>query len=149
MIKSYYCVKSALIGLATIPLLVGFYPMPISPDVEIIEPEPPPAIVEQIEIPNKKHLGEFQITAYCPCEKCCGPWADGIVYTGGYATENQTIAVDPDVIPLGSTVEINGQQYIAEDIGGAIQNKRIDVFFTSHDAALVYGIQNHDVYLIE
>ena len=50
-------------------------------------------------------LGEFKLTAYCPCMKCCGK-TDGITATGTTATEGRTIAVDPRVIPYGSTVTI-------------------------------------------
>ena len=45
-------------------------------------------------------LGEFTLTAYCPCMKCCGK-TDGITSTGTTATEGRTIAVDPLVIPYG------------------------------------------------
>lgn len=109
--------------------------------------KPEPVIVETV--PEKECLGSFEVTGYCPCDRCCGAWADGIVYTGGYATEGQTIAVDPDVIPLGSVVEINGWQYIAEDIGGAIKGNKIDLFFCSHTDALNYGVQQHEVYLVK
>ena len=94
-------------------------------------------------------LGEYRITAYCPCEKCCGAWADGITYTGTEATEGRTIAVDPDVIPLGSIVEINGVEYVAEDVGGAIKGDRIDLYFNSHQDALEWGVQYLDIFLIE
>lgn len=105
---------------------------------ELIETEPEP-----------ESLGEFKLTAYCPCEKCCGEWADGITYTGTVATAGRTVAVDPSVIPLGSTVRINGHDYIAEDIGGAIKENRIDVFFDSHQAALQFGVQYADVAIIQ
>lgn len=115
---------------------------------EPVEPaELEPVIVEAV--PEKEYLGVFSCTAYCPCSQCCGAWADGIVFTGGQATEGQTIAVDPEVIPLGSMVEINGWQYIAEDIGGGINGKEIDLFFCSHEDALEWGRQNHEVYLVK
>jgi 3D (Asp-Asp-Asp) domain-containing protein len=95
--------------------------------------------------PELEELGTFKLTAYCACPKCCGKWADGITYTGTKATEGRTIAVDPKVIPLGSTVYIDGVPYIAEDIGGAIKENRIDVFFSSHEAALQFGVQHADV----
>lgn len=117
-----------------------------APEVaQVVEVVPETPEITETKIP----LGEFTVTAYCPCEKCCGAWADGIVYTGGYATENQTIAVDPDVIPLGSVVEFNGNRYIAEDIGGAIKNNKIDLFMLDHQDALNWGVQKHEVYLIE
>lgn len=73
-------------------------------------------------------LEDVLLTAYCPNSCCCDEWSDGITYTGTSAQEGVTIAVDPDVIPLGAWVEINGNQYHAEDIGGAIKGNRIDVF---------------------
>lgn len=98
---------------------------------------------------EKVSLGAFKVTAYCPCVKCCDEWADGITYTGVKATEGRTIAVDPSVIPLGSVLEIDGKQYVAEDIGGAIKGKRIELYFDSHADALEWGVKTHDVYLVD
>lgn len=103
------------------------------------------AVVE----PEPKSLGDFKLTAYCPCEKCCGEWADGITYMGTVATAGRTVAVDPSVIPLGSIVRINGHDYIAEDIGGAIKQNRVDIFFDTHQEALQFGVQYADVAIIE
>ncbi len=100
-------------------------------------------------LPDPEPIGTFEITAYCPCEICCGALADGITYTGGYAEEGRTIAVDPDIIPLGTVVEIDGHRYIAEDIGGGIDGREIDLFFCSHEDALEWGRQNHEVYLVK
>ena len=97
---------------------------------------------------EKISLGEYVVTAYCPCPACCGEWADGLTYTETVATEGRTIAVDPDVIPLGSKVDINGYEYIAEDIGGAIKGNRIDMFFEKHEDALNFGKQYHEIFLI-
>lgn len=90
-------------------------------------------------------LGEFAIVAYCPCEECCGKWAlnrpDGIVYTasGEEAVPGVTVAVDPDIIPLGSKVYIDGLGwYIAHDTG-AFSGQVIDVYFEDHDAASEFG----------
>ena len=105
-------------------------------------------IVEETTVESKKSLGVFKITAYCPCSKCCGKWADGITSTGVTATEGRTIAVDPSVIPYGSIIEINGNRYVAEDCGGAIKNNRIDLYFDSHEDALEWGVQNIEVYLV-
>ena len=97
--------------------------------------------------------GEFKLTAYCPCMKCCGK-TDGITSTGTLAAEGRTIAVDPRVIPYGSTVTIYYEDgtvhtYTAEDCGGAIKENRIDVFFSSHDAARAFGVQSAMVYVEE
>lgn len=82
---------------------------------------------------------QFTAYAYCACTKCCGKWARGITARGTTATEGRTIAVDPDVIPLGTHVYVNGREYIAEDTGSGINDRTIDVFFESHQAALQWG----------
>lgn len=96
--------------------------------------------------PEYEYMGEFTVTAYCPCEKCCGPWADGITAMGTTA-EPGVIAVDKNVIPLGSMVLIDGQEYRAEDTGGAIRGNRIDIYCESHNTALEYGVQHHEVWV--
>ena len=83
-------------------------------------------------MPSTKSMGEFKVTAYCSCEKCCGEWAmnrpDGIVYgsSGEELIPGYSIAVDPKVIPYGTEVIIGGNRYIAHDTGGAIKGNRID-----------------------
>lgn len=102
--------------------------------------------IEMVEVKVEEwvSLGEFTITAYCPCEKCCGK-CDGITKTGTIATQGRTIAVDPNVIEYGTTVMIDGNEYVAEDCGGAIKGNHIDVYFDSHDEALEFGIQKAEV----
>lgn len=51
--------------------------------------------------------------------------------TGAIAKEGKTIAVDPSVIPYGSTVLIDGKEYLAQDCGGDIKGNKIDVFVES------------------
>lgn len=97
---------------------------------------------------ERTYLGEFRISAYCPCDVCCPGTSDGITYSETVATEGRTISVDPDVIPLGSIVEIGGKTYVAEDIGGAIDENRADIYFDSHAEARKWGVQYHDLYII-
>lgn len=125
---------------------------------EIIKPAA--AYAQEIEEPAEPEpvsLGEFKITYYCSCPVCCGVWAESrpvdelgqeIVLTasGARAEAGKTIAVDPEVIPLGSTVIINGQEYIAQDTGGAIQGQRIDIYCSSHEEALNLGVITAEVY---
>lgn len=111
---------------------------------EVIEsPEPTPTLFE---------LGEFKLTAYCACKRCCGKGPNdpyyGITATGTTATAGRTIAVDPSVIPYGTEVVINGHTYIAEDCGGAIKENRIDIYFETHEDALNFGVQYATVYII-
>ena len=94
------------------------------------------------------YVGEFTLTAYCPCEKCCGKWADGLTATGIQAGPG-VVAVDPDVIKLGSTVIIDGQQYLAADTGSGVDGMRIDVCTDSHEAAAAFGVQTAGVWVID
>lgn len=125
-----------------------------NPPIEITEPivtESSPEVTDPVateESTGMINLGTYKLTAYCPCSKCCGQWADGITSTGVYAQANHTIAVDPRVIPYGSKVMINGHIYTAEDCGGSIKGNRIDIYFNSHSEALRFGIQYATVYLI-
>ena len=92
---------------------------------------------------------EFEAAAYCACPKCCGKWADGITASGTKATAKRTIAVDSNLIPLGSKVEIEGLgTYIAEDTGSAIKGKIIDIYFDTHEEALKFGRQKVNIRII-
>ena len=90
-------------------------------------------------------IGEFVITAYCPCASCCGK-STGITASGVVAKENHTIAADTSVLPFGTEVIINGEKYVVEDTGGAIKSNRIDMFFNTHSEALNYGNKKEKVY---
>lgn len=92
-------------------------------------------------------MGEFRLTAYCACKKCCGSSADGITATGTVPVQGRTIAVDEDVIPYGSEVVINGHTYTAEDCGGGIIGREIDIYFDNHEEALEFGVQYSPVLL--
>lgn len=93
-------------------------------------------------------LGQFKITAYCNCSKCCGKWAGGPTASGAMPKAGRTIAVDPKVIPLGSKVIIDGHTYIAEDTGGAIKGNKIDLYCSSHAEALSWGVKYKNVSII-
>lgn len=93
---------------------------------------------------NWHYIEDCTLTAYCACAECCGK-SDGITASGTHVQEGVTIAVDPDVIPIGAWVEINGHQYHAEDIGGGVCGNHIDIYFDSHTAACDFGRQVESV----
>lgn len=60
----------------------------------------------------------------------------------------RVIAVDPSVIPIGSTVTIEGYgTYTAADTGGDIKGTRIDMHFSSVEEALSFGRRSVQVTL--
>ena len=103
---------------------------------------------------GKAHIIEdCTVTHYDCCVACCGK-DDGITASGVQATPGVTVAVDPDVIPLGSDVlvdygdgEIN--YYRADDVGGAIKGNHIDMCVNSHEEALRLGCRTATVYWVE
>lgn len=107
-------------------------------------------INEEVKKESKVYLGNFKITHYCACTKCCGPNAQGITASGKRVEANKTIAVDPSVIKLGSKVYIDGYGYMeAQDTGSAIKGNIIDVYVDDHQDALRMGVQYKDVFLIK
>lgn len=90
------------------------------------------------ELKNWKSI-KVLATAYCPCKKCCGKYADGITAIGKKAS-TKGIAVDKKIIPLRSMVQVPGYGTVmADDVGGAIKKKHIDIRFNSHQEALNWG----------
>ena len=103
-----------------------------------------------------KTLGEFKITAYCSCVRCCSIWAKNrpldengkeIVYTasGERAEAGKTIAVDTSVIPFGTEVRIGDTVYTAQDTGSAVKGNVIDIYFDSHEDAVKHGAKYLEV----
>ncbi|MBA2176679.1 LysM peptidoglycan-binding domain-containing protein [Halobacillus locisalis] len=85
-------------------------------------------------------------TAYCT--GCSGVTATGIDLRAN--PDRKVIAVDPNVIPLGTEVYVEGYgRAVAGDIGGAIQGNRIDVFMPSRSDALNFGRQNVEVTILD
>ena len=93
-----------------------------------------------------EYLGEFTVTAYCPCEDCCGRWADGVTASGLPAGPG-IVAVDRSVIPLGSTVVIDGQRYLAADTG--VTGNRVDICMTSHEDTVAHGVRTAEVWVVK
>lgn len=97
---------------------------------------------------SKIFIGNFKITAYCPCKSCSGPWGNSTA-TGVKAKSNHTIAVDPKVVPYGTKILVGDIVYTAEDCGGAVKGNIIDIYFETHEEVNEFGRKWTDVYIIE
>lgn len=92
------------------------------------------------------------VTYYC-CElrpHICGT-GSGITASGAPVQAGVSCAVDPGLIPLGSTVWVDygdGElhEYIAQDVGAWIVGGHIDLAVATHDEALQLGRQTATVY---
>jgi|GEM_PF-386346 len=87
-------------------------------------------------------------TAYTAfCSGCSGTTATGINLRTN--PDAKVVAVDPDVIPLGTKLYIDGYGYaVAGDTGGAIHGKRIDLFMPDRTDALQWGRQTVKVNIL-
>ena len=75
--------------------------------------------------------------------------AYGITRSGQKVAEGRTIAVDPRVIPLGTWLYIKDVGLRrAEDTGGKIKGNRLDIYMESLQEALVFGVQDVEVYVL-
>ena len=98
-----------------------------------------------------REILDFQATAYY----CPNPELWNITFTG---TEVQvgTVAVDPNFIPLGTKMYIvsaDGEYVygyaIAEDTGGAIKGKIVDLYFNTYDECITFGRRDVKIYILD
>lgn len=112
----------------------------------VIDKHTKKAIEDQPSVPTKylKKMN-FEATAYSSSDPGCGEYTrNGNKLRRGY------IAVDPDIIPLGTEVYIEGYGYaIADDTGGAIKGHIIDVAMDTHQEAIQFGRQKVVLYILK
>lgn len=89
------------------------------------------------------YLGNFTLTAYCNCAKCCGT-AGNLTASGTVPAAGRTVAMAG--VPFGTKLLINGNVYTVEDLGTPYGH--VDIFFSSHSDALAFGLQTAEVYQV-
>ncbi|MBR1647835.1 MAG: 3D domain-containing protein [Selenomonadaceae bacterium] len=116
--------------------------------IEEVQPveEIPENVIETSRglVPYTQMYG-MEATAYLPTDGS----PEGITAMGIPATYG-IVAVDPDVIPLGSRVYIPGYgEALAADTGGAIYGYRIDLCMESYNEAMEFGRRNVTVFVLK
>ncbi|WP_163102675.1 3D domain-containing protein [Peribacillus alkalitolerans] len=113
--------------------------------------EPAASTTAETAVKEEKVVKEVTVTATAytaDCEGCIGITKTGVDLKAN--PDKKVIAVDPKVIPLGSKVYVEGYGYAtAEDTGGAIKGKRVDLFIPSEDAALAWGKRQVEVKILD
>ena len=109
----------------------------------------------------------MEVTAYCPCGKCCGWHRNffgtpiynsgplkgkvkkvGITADGTKAAKG-TIAADISRYPYGTYMYVPGYGWgVVHDVGSDIKGNHIDVFFPKHQQALNWGRQQLPVKVV-
>jgi len=159
--KLYLPKEAKSIETFSAPITKVFATTPLQP----IKPVSTAFVVSALDVepilenkPEVISLGNFTLTAYCPCVKCCEIWSSehpsriGTDYiqktaSGTIPLAGKTIAVRKNVIPFGTTVIISGHEYIVEDTGGGLKENGIDIYFDTHDEALKFGRQTAEVFI--
>ena len=126
--------------------------MVIPPKVVVAENAMTP---EEPELDKLPMIENATMTHYCLCEKCCGKEPDhpayGITASGRAAEPYKSVAVDPFLIELGSTVYVDYgdgviHEYRADDTGSGVAGAHIDLCVSSHEEALELGIKTVKVW---
>ena len=122
--------KLAILALALTGGMMLSFPAETPP-----QPQETAPAVQEMEL-----LGEYEVTAYA---------GDGITATGTVPRPYKTVAVDPNVIPYWTTLYIEGVgEVVAEDCGGAIVGKRLDLYLPSVGDCIEWGRQKKEVWLV-
>ena len=104
--------------------------------------------------PTLEQSGEWQtvqmrVTAYCPCQKCCGKYSDGQTACGHKIRPGDAFVAADKKYCFGTEMLVagysNGEPVEVLDRGGVIRGNRLDVFFGSHEEALKWGVKYLDV----
>jgi 3D (Asp-Asp-Asp) domain-containing protein len=155
------CVR---IGMAVLMVLIctsfvaAYWPINNAPSLSII-PSPRAELIYSIpheepthspvktSLQSHKHVIWMEVTAYCPCKKCCGPHAHGVTASGHTVSYNggKFVAADLGRLPFGTRLSIpgyhGGQSVPVIDSGYAIRGNRLDVYFPSHETAMRWGVK--------
>jgi 3D (Asp-Asp-Asp) domain-containing protein len=98
------------------------------------------------------HTVRMRVTAYCPCPKCCGQYADGMTACGHVIETGDTFVAADRRYAFGTEMIVpgysHGRTVKVLDRGGAIKGDRIDLFFPTHQEALEWGVQYLNVIVL-
>lgn len=100
-------------------------------------------------------IGEYTVTAYCSCEKCCGKWAakQGETVTGAYGIPLESGVSIASPLPKNTVVYIEGVgRLVVHDktskwVAEKYHDRIIDIYFDSHEKAVEFAKQHKEVYI--
>lgn len=153
MLNKFFIILLIALILFTFPSVVS------EPEIQYREIAVPYLVEVEVEIeipveklvyvPTATKSVEFLCTAYCSCYECCGKWSQyGLTSMETTPRQGWTIAVDKNVIPLGTKVYAEGLGVrLAEDEG--VKGNRIDFYFQDHQEALNFAEQILKIWILE
>jgi len=117
------------------------------------------SLMEDVSLTDRimrmESIGNYYITAYCNCPKCCGVYANGHTASGTechYSSryEGTTCAIDRSLHRFGELLYLPSEDrvYITEDTGSAVIGRHIDIYFPDHSYVERYGSHTEEVYRV-
>src|SRR5258705_7818008 len=94
-----------------------------------------PPLHEPPALPTPGSRLAFSATAYCK----------GLVTASGVAVQSGVVAADPELLPVGSVIEVDSLPlkyngiYTVMDTGPAVQGRQVGVYIWSCNEALQFG----------
>lgn len=111
--------------------------VPTSPSLDRELPEPH-QVSPEMELPEPKRTTDyrrFEATAYCDY---------GITFSG-VLVKRGIVAADPDILPIGSVIEVKAGDYsgiyTVMDTGGKVKGRIIDIYMPDYEEAIQFGRQ--------
>lgn len=100
-------------------------------------------------------IGEYTVTAYCACEKCCGKWAakQGETVKGAYGIPLESGVSIASPLPKNTVVYIEGVgRLVCHDktskwVAEKYHDRIIDIYFDDHKKAVAFAKQKLEVYV--
>ena len=95
----------------------------------------PSLLRESTAVPSPGSRIAFTATAYCK----------GLITTSGVAAQTGVAAADPELLPVGSVVDIDSLEtryngiYTILDTGPSVQGRQVDLYMWSCNDALAFG----------
>ena len=94
-----------------------------------------PTVSEMTVLPQAGARMQFSATAYCK----------GLETASGVAAQSGIVAADPQLLPVGSVVEVDSLParyngiYTVLDTGPSVQGRQVDIYMWSCNEALQFG----------
>ena len=119
LVEAFSIALVLLLGCPAPAIASVMFPVEVLQEHQDPEPEPEPETVT------------FEATAYT--------WTGYRTATGTWPSRG-TVAVDPEVIPLGTKLYVEGYgPAVAADTGGDIKGQRVDLYMDSYEEAIQFG----------
>jgi 3D (Asp-Asp-Asp) domain-containing protein len=149
--------KSAALVVAAPVAIEALQPVTTDNNAELLHDATPVAAIfapAPAQAAKRVRTIRMEVTAYCPCTKCCGENAQGLTASGRDVTYNggRFVAADTNVLPFGTKLVIPGYEAAAVEVidrGGAIKGNKLDLYYPTHEEALQWGRQILEVTIVE